>query len=67
VADPAGWLPRRYPTFRVKRALRAVFEWTQGDWCYNRLLRTRAMRKLWEQVYFHSKGSSVLRTGAGHG
>ena len=66
-ADPARWLPAQYPTFRIKRALRAVFEWTQGDWAYNRLLRTRAMRRVWERVYFHSKGDPLLRGGAGPG
>lgn len=67
VPDPAGWLPGRYPTFRVKRALRTLFERTQGDWCYNHLLHTRAMRRIWEMVYFHSKGDAVLGAGASHG
>lgn len=66
-ADPARWLPAQYPAFRLKRALRAVFEWTQGDWTYNRLLRTRAMRSIWERVYFHTKGAAGLRAGAGQG
>lgn len=64
--DPAGWLPGRYPRYRVKRALRSVFEWT-GDWTYNNLLHTRAMRRVWEMVYFHSKGDPLLRGGAGPG
>lgn len=67
VQDPAAWLPGQYPTFRMKRALRTVFEWTQRDWWYNRLLRTRAMRSIWERVYFHSKGGPALRGGAGRG
>ncbi|GAB3656725.1 NAD(P)/FAD-dependent oxidoreductase [Ramlibacter alkalitolerans] len=67
VADPAGWLPRQYPRFRIKRVVRAVFEWTQGDWTYNLLLRTRAMRRIGERVYFHSKGTPALRSGAGQG
>ena len=65
--DPAAWLPGQYPTFRLKRAMRAVFEWTQGDWTYNWLLRTRAMRGIWERVYFHSKGAPMLRSGTGPG
>jgi digeranylgeranylglycerophospholipid reductase len=65
--DPAAWLPARYPTFRMKRALRTVFEWTQEDWCYNWLLRTRPMRRIWERVYFHSKGDSARRTRARQG
>lgn len=65
--DPATWLPHQYPTFRLKRAVRAVFEWTQGDWAYNWLLRTRAMRALCERVYFHSKAAPILRGGAGPG
>ena len=54
--DPAAWLPQRYPDFRVKRVLRTIFERTQQDWAYNLLLRTRAMRRLGEWVYFYSKG-----------
>jgi digeranylgeranylglycerophospholipid reductase len=53
--DPAGWLPQRYPTFRAKRAVRRIFEWTQTDWAYNHLLGTRPMRRLAEWVYFHAK------------
>jgi flavin-dependent dehydrogenase len=55
--DPAGWLPRRYPSFRAKRALRRFFEYTQSDWMYNRLLGTPPMRRVAEWVYFHAKGS----------
>jgi digeranylgeranylglycerophospholipid reductase len=62
--DPASWLPAQYPTFRLKRMVRAVFEWTQGDWAYNWMLRTRAMRRLGERVYFHSKSDPLLRRGA---
>jgi digeranylgeranylglycerophospholipid reductase len=64
-ADPAGWLPARYPSYRAKRALRAFFERTQRDWWYNRLLGTYAMRKVAEAVYFHSKG--MAGGGAGQG
>ena len=67
VPDPAAWLPRQYPRFVIKRALRAVFEWTQGDWTYNSLLHTRAMRSIWERVYFHSKGAPMLGGGTGRG
>jgi flavin-dependent dehydrogenase len=56
-ADPAGWLPATYPTFRAKRALRRFFEVTQSDWMYNRLLGTRPMRRVAEWVYFHAKGA----------
>jgi digeranylgeranylglycerophospholipid reductase len=64
--DPAQWLPRSYPEFRTKRVLRTIFERTQQDWAYNLLLRTRAMRRLGEWVYFHSKGkgSAVAQQGA---
>ena len=57
--DPAGWLPQRYPDYRAKRVLRTIFERTQQDWAYNLLLRTRAMRRLGEWVYFHSKGKDA--------
>lgn len=58
--DPAEWLPASYPTFRAKRALRRIFECTQTDWAYNRLLGTRFMRGLAEWVYFHAKGGDAL-------
>lgn len=57
-ADPAEWLPARLPTFRAKRTLRRIFEVTQTDWAYNRLLGTRAMRRLAEWVYFHAKSDA---------
>lgn len=66
--DPAEWLPAEFPRFRAKRALRRFFEVTQSDWLYNRLLGTRAMRRVAEWVYFHAKGdvgAVPLRDGRG--
>jgi flavin-dependent dehydrogenase len=56
-ADPAEWLPQRYPTFRAKRAVRWLYEKLQNDWVFNQLLGTAPMRRLAEEVYFHRKGS----------
>ena len=57
--DPAEWLPRGYPTFRAKRAVRWLYEKLQNDWVFNQLLGTAAMRRLAEEVYFHRKGSKA--------
>ena len=59
--DPAEWLPRRFPRFRAKRALRRFFELTQSDWMYDKLLGTSAMRHVAEWVYFHAKGGAPLQ------
>ena len=59
--DPAEWLPRHYPRFRAKRAVRWLFERLQNDWVFDQLLRTAAMRRLAEEVYFHRKGAAVLQ------
>jgi flavin-dependent dehydrogenase len=56
-ADPAEWLPRRYPTFRTKRAVRWLYEKLQNDWVFNQILGTAPMRRLAEEVYFHRKGT----------
>ncbi len=60
-ADPADWLPRRYPSFRAKRFVRWLYEKLQNDWVYNQLLGTAPMRRLAEEVYFHRKGSAELQ------
>ena len=54
--DPAAWFLRTYPRFGVKRALRFLFDHFQGDWLFNALLGTRAMRAAASIVYFHRKG-----------
>ena len=43
--DPADWFVRRYPRFRLKRALRWGFDHFQSDWLFDRLLGTPAMRR----------------------
>lgn len=59
--DPADWFVRRYPRFRLKRALRWGFDHFQSDWLFDRLLGTPAMRRLAELVYFHRKGGAPAR------
>lgn len=57
--DPAQWLPKTYPNYRVKRALRWMFDHFQTDWAFNLLLDTAPMRRAAELVYFHRKGVAV--------
>lgn len=58
--DPAQWLVQQYPQFRSKRALRWLFDRFQNDWVFNQLLRTAAMRRAAELIYFHRKGGVKL-------
>jgi digeranylgeranylglycerophospholipid reductase len=54
--DPSTWFVSSYPTFRVKRLLRFVFDRFQSDVLFNLLLHTRAVRTAASIVYFHHKG-----------
>jgi flavin-dependent dehydrogenase len=54
--DPSGWFVGSYPTFRVKRLLRFLFDRFQSDVLFNLLLHTKAMRGAASIVYFHHKG-----------
>ncbi len=63
-ADPAEWMPARYPRFRAKRAVRWLYEHLQSDWIFDQLLRTPVMRRVAEEVYFHRKGSGDLHAQA---
>jgi digeranylgeranylglycerophospholipid reductase len=54
--DPAAWLVRQYPQFKVKRVLRWMFDHAQSDWMFNQLLGTRALRRAAELIYFQRKG-----------
>lgn len=51
--DPALWLPRSYPRFRLKRALRWTYDNFQSDAAFNVLLRSSAMRAAASVVFFH--------------
>jgi flavin-dependent dehydrogenase len=55
-ADPAVDFVRTYPSFRLKRALRFIFDRFQSDSAFNLLLATRAMRTAAGVIYFHHKG-----------
>jgi len=48
---------RSYPRFRIKRALRFLFDHFQSDLAFNLLLGTRPMRAAASIVYFHRKGA----------
>lgn len=54
--DPSGWFVRSYPKFRVKRALRFLFDRFQSDTLFNLFLRTKLIRSAAGIVYFHHKG-----------
>jgi digeranylgeranylglycerophospholipid reductase len=54
--DPAAGFVRSYPSFRLKRALRFIFDRFQSDAAFNLLLATRAMRSAAGVIYFHHKG-----------
>ena len=54
--DPAKWFVRSYPSFRLKRWLRVLYDRFQSDAAFNLLLSTRAMRAAAGIVYFHHRG-----------
>ena len=54
--DPAQWLIKTYPKYRLKRVLRTGFDYAQSDWFFNYLLSTSLFRRFAEQIYFHRKG-----------
>ncbi len=54
--DPCGWFVSSYPRFRVKRALRFLFDRFQSDLLFNLLLHTKLVRTAAGIVYFHHKG-----------
>jgi len=55
--DPSGWFVRSYPSFRVKRLLRFLFDRFQSDVLFNLLLHTKLIRKAAGIIYFHHKGA----------
>jgi digeranylgeranylglycerophospholipid reductase len=54
--DPMDTLAKTYPTFRLKRLLRFLFDHFQTDWAFNLLLATRPVREAASLVYFHRRG-----------
>ena len=54
--DPSESFVRSYPSFRLKRALRFIFDRFQSDTAFNLLLATRMMRSAAGVIYFHHKG-----------
>ncbi len=54
--DPSASFARSYPSFRLKSALRFLFDRFQSDTAFNLLLATRAMRSAAGIIYFHHKG-----------
>ncbi|MEO8306598.1 MAG: NAD(P)/FAD-dependent oxidoreductase [Pseudomonadota bacterium] len=54
--DPVSHLAQTYPTFRLKRLLRFLFDHFQTDWAFNLLLATKPMREAAALVYFHRRG-----------
>jgi digeranylgeranylglycerophospholipid reductase len=56
-SDPSEGFIGSYPRFRLKRALRFLFDHCQSDLAFNLLLGTRPMRAAASIVYFHHKGA----------
>jgi len=54
--DPVAWFPATYPSFRLKRLLRFLFDHFQSDVAFDLLLATRPMRSAAGLVYFHRRG-----------
>jgi digeranylgeranylglycerophospholipid reductase len=54
--DPVEHLAQTYPSFRLKRLLRLLFDHFQTDWSFNLLLATRPVREAASMVYFHRRG-----------
>lgn len=50
--DPALWLPRSYPRFHLKRALRFLFDRFQSDLAFDLLLNSPLMRAAASEVFF---------------
>jgi digeranylgeranylglycerophospholipid reductase len=56
-ADPCTWFVNSYPRFRMKRALRYLFDRFQNDRLTNLLLDTAPVRTAARVVYFHHKSA----------
>ncbi len=54
--DPSLWFTKSYPSFRLKRWLRFLFDRFQSDWIFNAMIGTQLMRSAASVVYFHHKG-----------
>ena len=54
--DPSTWFTSTYPQFRVKKALRYIFDTFQSDLAANILIGTSLVRRAASEVYFHRKG-----------
>ncbi len=55
--EPGTWAARAYPRFRVKRALRLLFDYCQSDWAFDLLLASQPMRRIASQIFFHRRGT----------
>lgn len=54
--DPATFLTREYPRFRVKSAMRRMLDLGPPNWLLNLGVGTRPMQALAKLVFFHTKG-----------
>lgn len=55
--DPSGWFVDSYPRFRVKGALRFLFDHFQSDALVNLLLGTNLVNRAASIVFFHGRGA----------
>jgi flavin-dependent dehydrogenase len=51
--DPSRWFVETYPNFRIKRALRWLFDHGQSDLAFNLLIGSSPMRAAARLVFFH--------------
>lgn len=54
--EPGLWAARTYPRFRIKRALRFLFDHCQSDWAFDLMLSSVPMRRIASQIWFHQRG-----------
>jgi hypothetical protein len=59
--DPARLLRSLVPSFRFKRALRAIFDFNPPNWVYDLALDSRPMRNLAQTIFFHHRGLFCLQ------
>lgn len=57
--DPAVWLAKEYPSYKVKGLLRQGFDRFQTDWLFNSVFSLPVFHRFAQQVYFHKKGYAI--------
>ena len=63
--DPSDWFVKAYPSFRLKRWLRFLFDRFQSDVAFNAFIGTQLMRSAASIIYFHQNGGFNLTAPSG--